>query len=148
MKRLEQLITDLKFIRDNQKQIVINELRDLEPELEDFQVDQQRKGLRNDGNLIRPEYSNDDYATLKKTVFRSAAPKYTPDLKLTGAFQRGIYARVSSSGVEFSSSDKKTKKLTDKYQKIFGLNKEYLKAFKRNVLFPNLLDIYKKIVYK
>jgi len=87
-----------------------------------------------DGNFR--SYRNPEYATMKNRM--NPVPGFgNPDLKLTGSFYHGIYARVEGTKIVIDSTDPKTddlkKKYGDKY--IFGLNNksrsEYLREFLR-----------------
>jgi hypothetical protein len=68
------------------------------------------------GKAITPEYSLNNQ---KKKGFKN------PNLLDTGAFQRAIKTTVKGKEIEFTSTDYKTEKLTEKYgEDIFGLTKE------------------------
>ena len=92
---------------------------------------QMEEGVRSDGEMIAPLYRSVLYAMGKKQLYGSKAPYRVPDLKLTGAFHRGIVFEVDDNNYYFYSTDEKAPDLTDKYEKIMGLtdeNKEVAKV--------------------
>ena len=104
------------------KQIV----SDNEQDITDIQRDQMRRGEAADGK-IKPDYPP-GYLNLKQSL-----PSYfgdgSPDLFLTGDFQKAMYIRFSGVKWEFDSKDSKTVKLLDKYgENIFELNPNSLQV--------------------
>lgn len=97
-------------------------VKENEKYLADLNRTQLRAGLSADGNFINPSYSA-NYARYKADVSTYHAPFGTPDLFLTGVFQRGFKVIVNGQTYEITSTDtSKLNKLTGKYDKIFGLH--------------------------
>jgi hypothetical protein len=88
--------------------------------MRDLNVEQMEQGLNSDGKqigLLRSE----PYARAKKAT-GGVAPFGIPDLKLTGDFHAGTFAKKQGQSLQFGSTDSKTGELTSKYGKeIFGL---------------------------
>lgn len=80
------------------------------------------KGETIDGDLIRPQ-TTVSYANMKQSI-GSISPFRTPDLKFTGAFEKGFFLTVEDNDYYIESSDEKAGMLAEKYKKIFGLTKE------------------------
>ena len=91
--------------------------------------DQLESGLDSFGNKISPGYKNFDYANEKNK--RNKRPGFgVPDLKNTGGFYSGFYAKYDKNNISINSSDEKTPALIKKYGKeIFGLTKESRNVF-------------------
>jgi hypothetical protein len=69
----------------------------------------------------------DFYRSLGYALYKASLPTFKsevgiPDLFLTGAFQNAMKVNVSSGQFDITSSDKKTRKLQDRYGEIFGIN--------------------------
>ena len=107
-------------------------------ELADIQTDQMQKGKNaiggNIGSLRSPSYGQ------RKKNRGGRAPFLQVDLKNTGKFQRGVFAKVAATGILLDSSDSKTSELKEKYDKngsIFGYNEDS-KGLVREVLVPTI----------
>ena len=101
-----------------------NSIDDALPYLADLNIEQRAKGLNSDGQLITPGLRNEAYANAKKSR-GGRAPFGTPDLKDTGDFNSGQYAKKSGKMINFSSTDDKNSDLVAKYgEKIHGLTEE------------------------
>lgn len=101
-----------------------NSIDDALPYLADLNIAQRAKGLNSDGQLITPGLRNEAYANAKKSR-GGRAPFGTPDLKDTGAFNSGQYAKKSGKMINFGSTDEKNSDLVAKYgEKIHGLTEE------------------------
>jgi hypothetical protein len=88
------------------------------------QKDQMVHGKNKNGTLIG-KYRNPAYAAQKFSQ-NSLAGFRNVDLKLTGAFHRGIFVEVRDDELIIFSEDKKAGMLEDKYgDEIFGLSKKY-----------------------
>ena len=101
-----------------------NSIDDALPYLADLNIEQRAKGLNSDGKLITPGLRNEAYANAKKSR-GGRAPFGTPDLKDTGSFNSGQYAKKSGKMINFGSTDEKNSDLVAKYgEKIHGLTEE------------------------
>lgn len=75
-------------------------------------------------------YHSQAYAEFK----RSLNPAGVVDLKLTGDFYRGFFAKTDRFPIEFASTDSKTDMLEEKYGKeIFGLDQANLEEFRKEI---------------
>jgi len=115
---------------DNLLQVVV---RKNIPGMVELNRKQMRAGERADNQQIAPEYS------VKYLFFKHSKNTYkalfgTPDLFLTGSFQKKMFAEIKGQSLYFDSNDEKTNDLGEKYtDKIFGLNdKNKVKARKIN----------------
>ena len=101
-----------------------NSIDDALPYLADLNIEQRAKGLNSDGQLITPGLRNEAYANAKKSR-GGRAPFGTPDLKDTGDFNSGQYAKKAGKMINFGSTDEKNSDLVAKYgEKIHGLTEE------------------------
>ena len=91
---------------------------------EELQRDQMMSGRNSQGKRIG-KYRSNWYAKMKagmNSMLSSMIP-YNVDLKLTGAFQKGITAKVSGDEIDVTSKDSKAADLEGKYgSEIFGLD--------------------------
>jgi hypothetical protein len=88
-------------------------------------------------------YRNANYAAFK----RSLNPAGVVDLKLTGSFYDGFFAKTDKFPVMFSSTDEKTGELMQKYGKeIFGLDQENLEEFRQEIK-PEVQNLYREILH-
>ena len=101
-----------------------NSIDDALPYLADLNIEQRLKGLNADGQLITPGLRSEAYANAKKS--RGGRALFgTPDLKDTGDFNSGQYAKKSGKMINFGSTDDKNSDLIAKYgEKIHGLTEE------------------------
>jgi hypothetical protein len=91
-------------------------------------------GLNRFAEILQP-YKSPWYANIKHA--KNPLPGLgVPDLKLTGAFHRGIYADVQGDRIVWGSRDEKSERLQKKYDAIFGLNRDSKSAFIREHLRP------------
>lgn len=87
---------------------------------------------------ITKKYKNNKYARVKNEM--NPLPGLgTPDLKVTGAFYRGIRVEVSGETLNIKSTDSKGPDLEAKYKDIFGLGGVYKKEFLDTTLRPKIL---------
>jgi hypothetical protein len=111
------------------KDILFAELSANTDVIEDLNAAQLEQGLRADDTQITPKYSP-NYAAFKRHLGR---PAEVVDLKLTGAYHKGITAKVSKYVVDITNTDSKNRKLQSKYGfSIIGLSlgsKNKLKVF-------------------
>ena len=116
-----------------------NSIDDALPYLADLNIEQRTKGLNADGQLITPGLWSDEYANAKKNR-GGRAPFRTPDLKDTGDFNSGQYAKKSGKMVEFGSTDSKNSDLIEKYgEKIHGLTEESRQEALTDQLIPYVI---------
>ena len=116
-----------------------NSIDDALPYLADLNIAQRAKGLNSDGQLITPGLRNEAYANAKKSR-GGRAPFGTPDLKDTGAFNSGQYAKKSGKMINFGSTDEKNSDLVAKYgEKIHGLTKESRQEALTDQLIPYVI---------
>jgi hypothetical protein len=102
--------------------IVLESAMEVKETIADLQVSQLVEGKTEKNTSIQPKYQSKVYAQMKKAI--GAKPRLgTPDLKVTGDFHSGIYAKVEKDYIVTDSTDSKTGKLTDKYPDIWGLTK-------------------------
>lgn len=96
------------------------------------------KGRDVNGQKLVP-YQSQTYA-LEKNRVNPSPGLFTPDLYLTGAFQRGFYAQVKGgTTIIFGSTDMKTSDLERKYtNKIFGLSNDSKAEFLRLTIMPEI----------
>lgn len=86
---------------------------------------QMEEGKTASGDLIAPLYRSIMYAKGKKELYGSRAPFRIPDLKLTGAFHRGMKLEIDYPGYFIYSTDEKAEELAEKYDDIFGIAPDY-----------------------
>lgn len=104
-------------------------------------ADENRKqlyaGFDKNGKKITPKYRRYKYAAAKYEM--NPLPGLgTPDLKVTGAFYRGITVEYESGILHTESTDKKGPMLEQKYEDIFGLGGAFKKEFIDKSLRPAL----------
>ncbi len=93
--------------------------------LADLNAVQLLNGLSAKGKNLK-SYRSAEYATEKNRI--NPLPGYgNPDLRLTGAFYRGIYASNQGGSLTITSTDSKTADLEKKYGElnIFGLSEKF-----------------------
>lgn len=115
--------------------VVRRSLENTTEQLANTQAEQMMRGLDANGNPIG-QYRSPVYAEVKNRM--NPLPGFgVPDLKLTGAFYRGITAKVSGELVITDSTDPKSADLQKKYGKeVFGLDGQYKGEFIREALRP------------
>lgn len=123
---------NVKSVISKLDEITLDSAMECKETIADLNVAQMTEGKRNDGKNIVPEYQSESYAIAKKAI-GAKPPKYTPDLKLTGDFHAGVYAKKYATVIETESSDSKNAKLIEKYPKIFGLTKESQKVLNQEI---------------
>ena len=114
--------------------------------------DQLLLGRDADGNPITPTYASNEYADwkfgneadyqsliLNKNLFpaRSAG---TPNLFLTGSFQRGLFLDSNPKETLVDSTDSKARMLENKYGNILDFSQEAKDVFWENVLANELYN--------
>ena len=104
-------------------------MTEVAPEFADKQREQLRFGESSTGGTLR-KYRNPSYARMKNAM--NPLPGLgNPDLRLTGAFHRGITAKVEGGKIVVSSSDSKAPELEAAFNEdlIYGLHPESRKEF-------------------
>lgn len=106
----------------------------------DMNTDTLMKGLDSDGDILTPEYSNDEYADEKSRM--NSRPGYgTPDLFYTGKFHEGFFVKVQKDNWELGSKDSKSNLLSNKYgMDIFGNTKEDEKEINTEYILSDLVE--------
>lgn len=112
--------TRLSRVISNLESIVLESAMESKETIADLQVQQMEEGKTEKGSSIVPKYQSESYAKAKKAIGAKPA-KFTPDLKLTGDFHSGVYAKLEKNYIVTDSTDNKTGELTDKYKDIWGL---------------------------
>lgn len=119
----------MKALKQNIRPVAEATARQLAPDFEDAQREQLRHGTSAKGGRLRP-YRSPAYA--KKKAAMNSLPGYgNPDLKLTGAFYRGIKINITGSKIRLYSTDQKAPMLLQKYSEdaVFGLTPPNLADF-------------------
>jgi hypothetical protein len=98
------------------------------------QKEQLESGFDRNGNRLR-KYASNTYAR-KKQAMNSKPGLGNPDLKLTGAFHRGIVMTANGNVVLTGSSDPKGPKLEEKYPTALGLGGPFKEAYLEDNLAP------------
>ena len=105
----------------------------------DMNRDQLTFGINAEGGEVGL-YQSEPYARLKKAI-GGRAPFGTVDLKLTGDFHSGIFAKKSGKELRFGSTDTKQSMLSEKYgESIFGLTAENQTEVTNDYIFPIITD--------
>ena len=143
MKTLNSIISNYKTSASKIEKEAIELTGESDDFFEDGNTNQLLRGRQPNDSLIIPEYRNSLYAEFKQRITpNTARPKFTPNLKLTGDFHQSINYEKSSTGFNIKGNDKHG--LQKKYGEILGVSKETKKAFKREVLEPELRGFVKK----
>lgn len=139
MNPFDQILTKLKAF--DPEAAAIEAIRDNTEWIEDANTDQMMKGEQPNGSKISPEYRSTEYANLKQALYPNPQrSKFTPNLKLSGAFHRALEAKPTKNQVVFENSDPKTPKLLAKYGDVFGLNEENTNELKTGIILPTLKE--------
>ena len=133
-----QLHNNLNNVIANIDNIVIKSAMENENFIVDLNVSQLEQGQTSEGKSIEPEYRSPAYTQYKKLIGKKS-PGAVPDLKLTGDFHRGFFARKTNDWIEIHSTDYKEARLRAKYSDaIFGLKTDNLKQLGQYIL-PDLI---------
>ncbi len=126
MSAITNLLRDLENVIKLQRQFAVEAIEKKEGLISELVVRQMESGVDGTGGPIRPEYSP-RYAAFKG--FK------TPNLKLTGAFHKSVFADAVSDGIETGATDEKTGKLEAKYSKnILSLTERSIDAITESIL--------------
>ena len=139
------MLTITKLLNNFQKldteKLIKKSLTETIPRFETIQKEQLKFGKTNTGEKITPKYRNRKYAAAKNE--RNPLPGLgTPDLLLTGEFQRLLDVQVGTDVLDIVSKDDKGPELEDKYKNIFGLGK----GFKKEYITKDLRPVIKEKV--
>lgn len=113
-----------------------------ESELIKAQQDQMYAGLLATGLKIKPPYKRRTIAIKR----RKGQPTDRVTLKDKGDFYSGIQVTIGTKVIGFTSRDRKTSMLEEKYTKdIFGLNKKSVKKFRPSFIMSMAKNIIKTL---
>ncbi|HTJ53727.1 MAG TPA: hypothetical protein VL443_29935 [Cyclobacteriaceae bacterium] len=126
MNKLEAIISKLDSV--NMDAELLKVVDQTNAQAIDLNTEQLFHGRDAQGNKLKA-YRNPAYAEFKQSL----NPLGVTDLKLTGDFYRGFYAKTDRFPIMFDSSDSKTEMLTEKYGEIFGLDQEYLGKYQEEI---------------
>lgn len=134
---IENMAKNLSKVLSGIDKIIVDASERNKDEFADIQTDQMQKGKNSEGGSIgrlrSPAYSQ------RKKNRGGVAPFGQVDLRNTGKFQRGVFAKVSATGILLDSTDSKTEELTEKYgEEIFGYNEDS-KDVVPEVLIPSVV---------
>jgi hypothetical protein len=105
----------------------------------DANVSRIERGVNADGNRIGL-LKSEPYARYKKAT-GGIAPFGDVDLKFSGDFLSGAFARRNNQTIVFGSTDEKSSMLQDKYgQNIFGLLEEQRTDIANGYIIPEIWD--------
>lgn len=139
--KFKALQTD--FANVNASSEIGNAIRNTEEWLVELNREQLSYGFDSKGQKLR-QYSSYAYA-LDKERMNSKPGFLNPDLKLTGKFYEGFFAKYQNKKIIFGSIDSKTAKLKEKYgADIFGLTKENEEYYRNNILREEILKIVER----
>ncbi|HEX5150058.1 MAG TPA: hypothetical protein VFW07_01350 [Parafilimonas sp.] len=129
MATVDQIILVFNRLQANLEQLINNTIEETKNSLTDDIKAQLYAGTDATGNKITPRYRNVRYA--KKKAFLNPRPGlFTPDLKLTGALYKGLFALVYEENLLFSSNVDYAGLLEKKYGiKIFEPNRSNLNDY-------------------
>ena len=134
----EELISRLEGLKKSMPRLVDETAKD--PEIDSYitelNLDQMYSGIDSDGYPIEPEYK--PYTIKQKIKLGQPIDRVT--LYSKGNFYRGHENIYSGNGITLTSSDSKTKELTEKYSaERFGLTPKSLELV-REVFFELILQ--------
>jgi hypothetical protein len=144
MGKLLQFISKLETL--SAESVAEQSLTESTGRITEAQRQQLEEGTTSSGGTLR-KYRSPAYARMKNQM-NPRPGQGNPDLKLTGAFYRGITATVSGGKVIIKSSDDKALSLEASYGKdqIFGLNPQTKKEFIDVTLRPLSIKKFRKEV--
>lgn len=126
--------------------LVIETLKELTFEIENYQQGQLLKGQLATGDLITPKYKPFTIKQKERDP-RYKAPNDTPNLLDSGDYYDSIMAKVKSKYIDVVATDSKSDDLEAKYSKdILGWNQETKDAFANEVFLPTLEEKIKSII--
>ena len=127
LRRIEKLNTD---------EVIEEAFENTAKEFLDTNKEQLNEGFDATGKHLK-KYASKKYASMKNSM--NPAPGLgNPDLKLTGAFQRGWVLSVASGQLNQGSMDEKGIRLEEKYGKIYGLYGPFKQDYLNEFLSPTI----------
>lgn len=140
----DKQIKALEFIKKNKDAIILQIVKEIEPELLEMNKDQLYNfGEDAEGKML-PPYSN---FTVKIKKLKGQRFDHMT-LKDTGDFYKGFGIKIGKKEFEINSKDKKTMELKMNYgDEILGLN-EKNKQEMIDMIYPILLEKVKTMIYE
>lgn len=121
---LENFVKNIALL--DAKSLIVEVAGSRTEELADHNVMNLEQGKNSSGEFITPHYSDPKYYELKKAIGMIPS-NGSPDLKLTGDFHEGIFAKTQNNDIFFNSSDSKAGMLQDVYgDEIYGVQENQL----------------------
>jgi len=136
--------TRLRKLADNYakidlQKIILEEIKRDEAFLIRLNLSQLQASKRADGKALG-KYKSKSYAAKKG--------RDTIDLLLSGEFYKGWFVEVDKTKILFGSKDSKSDFLTKRYgESIFGLTKENISFYSKDILWPRVEDRIRKILH-
>lgn len=131
---LTQLHSNINDVIENLESIVLESAMESKETIADLNTEQLELGKTSEGNNIEPEYYSSAYTQFKKSMGKKS-PGSIPDLKLSGDFYAGFYAKLENGWIELHSTDYKESFLRKKYSDdIFGLTKGNLEELTKYMI--------------
>lgn len=131
------------FASVNASSEIGNAIKNTEQWMVELNKEQLSHGINSLGQKLMP-YNSLTYALRKEEM--NPLPGFgVPDLKYTGAFYGGLFAKYQGGKIVFGSTDSKTDELRGKYGvSIFGLTKENEQFYKDNILREEIIKIVER----
>lgn len=131
------------FASVNASSEIANAVKNTEEWLVELNKEQLSYGLDSLGQKLI-QYRSFSYA-LDKEKMNPKPGFLIPDLKLTGKFYSGFFAKYEGKKIVFGSIDSKSDSLVEEYGKpIFGLTKENKEYYQNNILKEEILRIVER----
>lgn len=136
---LLDIVRRLERVRNDLPQLLAEVIEENKSLIEDMNIAQLQRGERSDGAVL-PDYS-------PTSVFKYGKPPGPIKLFDTGAFYRGITARIYKNSLDMDNTDSKTAMLALRYgEEIIGLQEENVEAVKFDIVKPGLIDKARKLI--
>lgn len=133
-----------QFTETRQERDILNIMANHSDEAIDLNLKQLFAGKDGNGDFLE-SYRSKAYAEMKLHL----NPAGVTDLKLTGAFYSRWYFNSQRFPATFGSTDPKAKDLEDKYgSTIYILDKDNKREFVQEDIKPDIIDYYKKTVFR
>jgi hypothetical protein len=137
MNGLESIAQTFRSLANNAGKIAETSIEENTGDYVAAQKDQLLHGVNAAGGTFR-KYRNAAYAK-KKNLLNPLAGYNNPDLKLTGKFYDGIFAKVNNGILSVGSTDSKSQLLESEYKNVFGLNPQEMEDFIYGRIKPSLI---------
>ena len=140
MGKIKQLFAKLSKITEaSQDKAILGMVKDTEGELVALNKEQLFHSEDSEQEPLG-EYASISYANLKGRA--------TVDLKLTGDFYGGFFVTTQKFPVVFSSTDKKTENLEERYgENIFGVTAPNLKFYTKVILLGKVQSFFRALLH-